>query len=192
MTIKQRILKIIYPLLMKSKDKAIVLMNEKSARPAKSFFDLKALRNNNALMSFETLKGKKTLIVNTATGCGYTAQFDDLETLYETQKDKLNILAFPANDFGKQEQKSNDEIAKFCKMNFGVSFSIMKKSTVVKDSTQNEVYKWLTDKNENGWNEQAPVWNFSKYLIDENGVLINFFGTSVSPLSDEVLKAIKA
>ena len=190
MTIKQRILKLIYPVLMKSKDKAKILVNEKSIHPLKSFYALKSVRNNNAIFSFDTLKGKKILLVNTASDCGFTAQYEALEKLYERQKDKLIILGFPANDFGKQEKGSNNEIAKFCKINFGISFPLMKKSSIIKGSEQNEIYKWLTDKNQNGWNEQQPVWNFSKYLVDENGILINFFGTSVSPLSDEVLRAI--
>jgi glutathione peroxidase len=177
---------------MKKKDGAVnkILTNQKNAGPLKSFYALHTIKNNNELMNFETLKNKKILMVNTASNCGYTKQYDELEELYQKQKDKLTIIAFPANDFGEQEKGSNEEIAQFCKINYGITFPLMKKSGVVKSETQNEVYKWLTDKNENGWNDQQPVWNFCKYLVDENGTLVNFFGTSISPLSDEVLKAI--
>ena len=100
------------------------------------------------------------------------------------------VLAFPANDFGEQEKGSNDEIASFCKINYGVTFPLMQKSIVVKSNEQNEVFKWLTDKSKNGWNDQEPTWNFCKYLIDENGVLTNFYNSSISPVSEEVVDAV--
>jgi len=111
--------------------------------------------------------------------------------LHQTHKDTLVVIAFPANDFGAQEQGSDEQIAQFCKVNFGVTFPLMKKSGVVKHADQNPVFDWLTDKNKNGWNEQQPNWNFCKYLVDENGVLVAFFGPGVSPMSEEVLNAVK-
>ena len=130
----------------------------------------------------------KILIVNTASDCGYTPQYTDLEKLYKEYKDKLIILGFPANDFGEQEKGSNEEIASFCQINYGVTFPLMQKSTVIKSAAQNEVFKWLSDKNKNGWNEQEPTWNFCKYLVDENGILVNVYNSSVSPyeLIDEL------
>ena len=191
MTLKQRIVKLLYPFLMKPKDKGKILTNSKDISPLQSFYSLNAVKNNNEIVNFDTLKGKKVLLVNTASNCGYTPQYGELEKLYETHKNKLVILGFPANDFKEQEKGSNEEIAEFCKINYGVSFPIMKKSSVIKSSAQNEVFKWLSNKDKNGWNNMQPTWNFSKYLVDENGVLVNFFGPSVSPLNDIVLRGIK-
>ena len=100
------------------------------------------------------------------------------------------VLGFPANDFKEQEKGTDDEIETFCKVNFGVTFPLMKKSIVIKGTGQNEVFQWLTDAGKNGWNNQAPTWNFSKYLVNEEGVLTHYFDTSVSPLSPEVINAI--
>ena len=104
--------------------------------------------------------------------------------------EKLVIIGFPANDFKEQEKGTDEEIAKFCKVNYGVSFPLMKKSIVIKSSQQNPVYQWLTDSTKNGWNDQSPSWNFTKYIVNEGGVLTNYFGPSVSPLSKDVTKAI--
>ena len=131
------------------------------------------------------------LLVNTASNCGYTNQYDELQELYKRFENKLVILGFPANDFKEQEKGSDEEIAQFCKVNFGVTFPLMKKSSVVKNTDQNDVFKWLTDAAKNGWNSQQPSWNFSKYLVNENGVLTNYFDPSVSPLSEEVMNEIK-
>lgn len=101
------------------------------------------------------------------------------------------MLGFPANDFKHQETKDDAAIAAFCKINYGVSFPLMKKSMVIKGSEQNEVFNWLSDSTRNGWCNQAPVWNFCKYIIDENGTLLAFFPNTVSPLSKEVLTVLK-
>jgi glutathione peroxidase len=186
--------KFIYLLLMKfSKKKNGVSMvyNTTQAKPAVPFYSLSAVKNNGEVFSFEALKGKKVLLVNTASACGYTPQYDELEKLYETYKQQLVVIAFPANDFGAQEQGSDDEIAQFCKVNFGVTFPLMKKSGVVKNAEQNPVFEWLTNKNKNGWNDKQPTWNFCKYLVDENGVLQAFFAQGVSPLDAEVIKAVE-
>ena len=100
-------------------------------------------------------------------------------------------MVFPANDFKEQEKGSDETIAKFCKENYGVTFLLMKKSSVINGPQQNEVFNWLTSKNKNGWNSKQPGWNFSKYLVNEEGVLVNYFATSVSPLSEEVKKAVE-
>ena len=131
------------------------------------------------------------MLVNTASNCGYTSQYDDLQKLYESFRDKLVIIAFPANDFKEQEKGSDEEIAEFCRVNYGVTFPLAAKSSVVKGKHQNEVFKWLSDETLNGWNDQEPTWNFCKYLVDEEGKLIKFFDTGVSPLSDDVKNAIQ-
>jgi len=190
MTLRQTLLKSIYPLLMKAGKwfgvKAKVETIGKDVKPISSFYDLKSTANNGIQISFSEFKGKKVLIVNTASDCGYTAQFYELEKLNELYKGRLVIVGFPANDFKEQEKGSDTEIAAFCYATFGIQFCLMKKSKVVKGEQQNEVYRWLTDKNKNGWNEKEPGWNFSKYLVNEYGSLTHYFGPAISPLDDIV------
>jgi glutathione peroxidase len=194
MTIKQRIVKLIYPLLSRySRKKGInmsIRKNENEIKPLLPFYSLKAISNNGSIIDFNEFKNKKVLLVNTASACGYTPQYDDLQKLHEQYKNKLAVIGFPSNDFGEQEKGSDEEIASFCKINFGVTFPLMKKSHVIKNAEQNEVFKWLTDKNKNGWNEQQPEWNFCKYLIDENGVLLDYFSAGVQPFDREVIDAL--
>ena len=130
------------------------------------------------------------MLVNTASDCGYTEQYEALQKIYEENKEKLAVIGFPANDFKEQEKGTDEEIAQFCKLNFGVTFPLMKKSVVKKVAEQNEVFKWLTDSAKNGWNNKPPSWNFAKYIVNEEGVLTNYFGSSVSPAGKEVKKAI--
>ena len=195
MTYRQKVLKAIYPAWMwynrVTGKKSKIMSNDKPAAPSQSLYDLSVLLNTGNTLRFDSLRGKKILIVNTASNCGYTNQYEDLEKLYEKYKDHLAVIGFPANDFKEQEKGSDEEIAQFCKLNFGVQFPLAKKSTVIKGGQQNEVFKWLTDKSRNGWNEQQPSWNFSIYLINENGALVKYFDPAVSPLSDEVINAIK-
>ncbi|MEQ1798780.1 MAG: glutathione peroxidase [Lacibacter sp.] len=191
MTTRQKLLKAVYPVFMWMQGKkAKVLTNEKT-QPLVSFYSLKGTLSNGNEFDFTQLKGKKVLLVNTASNCGYTNQYDDLQKLNEQFQNKLVILGFPANDFKEQEKGNDEEIAQFCKINFGVTFPLMKKSSVIKAADQNEVFKWLTDSTKNGWNRKQPSWNFSKYLINEQGVLIKYFDPSVSPLSEEVITEIK-
>ncbi|MCC7158045.1 MAG: glutathione peroxidase [Ignavibacteria bacterium] len=135
-------------------------------------------------------KGKKVLIVNTASECGYTPQYEDLEKLYEQYKDKLVILGFPSDNFGGQEPGTNEEIKKFCTDNYKVTFPMFEKISVLGDD-MHPIYKWLTSKDLNGWNDQQPKWNFNKYLIDENGILLKYYSSAVKPLSDEIVSMIK-
>lgn len=157
-----------------------------------SFYSLKATLNSGKELLFEELKGKKVLLANTASACGYTPQYDELEKLYQTHKDTLVILGFPANDFGAQEQGSDDEIAQFCRVNFGVTFPIAKKSTVIKGEGQNPVFAWLTSSKLNGWNDTPPNWNFCKYLVSEDGELEAFYESAVSPMDAELVAAIES
>jgi glutathione peroxidase len=194
MTLRQSILKLIYPLLMwysRSKEgRKKILQNKNNVKPLQSFYSLSTHLNNNAELNFDSLKGKKVLLVNTASDCGYTNQYDDLQKLFEKNNDKLIIIGFPANDFKEQEKGNDEEIAQFCKINFGVTFPLAKKSTV-KGEQKNEIFKWLSDKNKNGWNNKQPSWNFSKYLVNEQGVLTHYFDPAISPLSNEVIEALK-
>jgi glutathione peroxidase len=146
--------------------------------------------NSGIDLDFGKLKDKKVMIVNTASNCGYTNQYSELQELYEKNKERLVIIGFPSNDFKEQEKGSDEEIAQFCQVNFGVSFPLAKKSVVIKSAEQNKVFEWLTHREFNGWNEQQPSWNFSKYLVNENGVLTHYFDPAVSPLSSDILKAI--
>ena len=154
------------------------------------FYELNVRLNNNSPIDFNSLRGKKVLLVNTASNCGYTNQYAELEQLYEQNKERLVIIGFPANDFKEQEKGTDEEIAQFCQLNFGVTFPLAKKSSVVKSAQQHSVFQWLSRKELNGWNDREPNWNFSKYLVNEEGVLTHFFDPTVSPLSKEVLSAV--
>jgi len=195
MTIRQKVLKTIYPAVTWfgkiTGRNAKVFTNETPATPAQSIYDLSVSLNNGDSISLSKYKGKKLMLVNTASDCGYTDQFSELEKLYKENYDKLVIIGFPANDFKQQEKGSDEEIAQFCKINYGVTFPLAKKSSVIEGPEQNPVFKWLTDKTKNGWTSKKPSWNFSKYLVNEQGVLINYFDPSISPVSKEVLEAIK-
>lgn len=193
MTIRQRILKMVYPLLTalgKKSGKEKILSNKQTVAPPISFYSNSLQLNTGKEVSLHALKGKKVLLVNTASDCGYTAQYAELQKLYQLAKNNVEIIGFPANDFKEQEQASDDEIAQFCTLNFGVSFMLAKKSSVVKSTAQNAVFNWLSDRTKNGWNDKAPEWNFSKYLLNEEGVLTHYFPPAVSPLSAEMLAAI--
>ena len=139
---------------------------------------------------YNQLKGKKVLIVNTASECGYTPQYEDLQKLYDTYKDKLVVLGFPANNFGGQEPGSNEEIKQFCSTKFNVSFPMFEKISVLGDDMA-PIYKWLTSKDLNGWNDQQPKWNFNKYLIDEDGNLVKYYSSAVKPMSNEIVAELK-
>jgi len=194
MSVRQSILKAIYPVVMAAgklfKHDVLVLENRDNLPPAQPLYAIKPVSNDGTAFDLEACRGKKLLIVNTASDCGYTGQYEELQELYEKYSNRLNIIAFPANDFKEQEQGTDDEISAFCKLNYGVSFPLMQKSTVVKSSTQNPVFQWLTQKEKNGWNDQEPSWNFSKYLVDENGKLVAYFAPSVSPMSDDVRRKV--
>lgn len=154
-----------------------------------AFYQFKIPALNGDTIDFASYKGKKVLIVNTASKCGFTPQYKELQQLHEKYGDKVAILGFPANDFRNQEPGTSEEIQQFCELNYGVTFQLFQKVHVT-GSEKHPLYQWLTDKHKNGWNEQEPTWNFSKYLINEKGELIRFFPQGVSPLSGEVLSAI--
>jgi glutathione peroxidase len=190
MSYRQSILKTMYPVIMFPGKimgaKNAVQLNTEGKAPIKDFYALNAVLNNGDSISFETFRGKKVLLVNTASDCGYTGQYKELEALYQQYKNNLVVIGFPANDFKEQEKKSDADIATFCKVNYGVTFLLMRKGSVVKGSEQQNVYQWLTQPAANGWCSKAPVWNFCKYLVNEEGVLTAYFPQTVSPLDEAV------
>jgi len=193
MTYRQKVLKAVYPAWMwlgKLTGKNNKTLSS-TRQPPVSFYSLRGLLNNGDTLDFASLQGKKVMLVNTASDCGYTNQYSDLQKLSEKYKDKLVVIGFPANDFKEQEKGTDTEIAQFCKANYGISFPLMKKSIVISSPQQNPVYQWLTDTSQNGWNTKVPSWNFSKYLVNEKGVLTHYFDPAVSPASEAVNKAIE-
>jgi glutathione peroxidase len=156
----------------------------------KSFYDFKMKAIDGSTIDFSKYKGKKVLIVNVASQCGYTPQYADLQKLNEQYGDKVTVLGFPANNFGGQEPGTNPEIAEFCKSNFSVTFQMFEKISVT-GSDMAPLYQWLTKKEYNGWNSDEPSWNFCKYLVGEKGELLAFFPSKVTPMSDELLAKIK-
>jgi glutathione peroxidase len=187
MTIKQKALHVLYPLFIRATKWAgknsKILRNRKGVKPTSSIYDLHFKTLSGEEIPMSRFKGKKILFVNTASECGYTAQYAELQQLHLQAGDKLVVLGFPANDFGAQESGSNEEIGQFCTRNFGVTFPLAQKSVVISSDEQNPVYKWLTSEQMNGWNSHAPSWNFSKYLLDEEGTLTHYFDPSISPMA---------
>ena len=193
MTSKQKILKAVYPMLMwvtKLTGANSTIATNKKVTPAVSFYKLQVVAGDGGILDFSTFKGKQVLLVNTASNCGYTDQYAELEKLYQQHKNILEIVAFPANDFKEQEKGTDEEIGAFCKKNYGVTFPIMARSVVIKSTEQNPVFQWLTTAASNGWNSKAPSWNFSKYLINKEGQLTHYFDPGISPLSKVVIDAI--
>jgi glutathione peroxidase len=154
---------------------------------SKSFYALSAEDINGEVISMNTYKGKKVLVVNVASRCGYTPQYKGLQNLYDTYGDSLVVLGFPSNDFMWQEPGSNTEIKKFCKTNYGVTFPMFSKIHV-KGRKQHPIYDWLSDSKLNGWNDDSPSWNFNKYLLDENGAIIELYGADVKPLDTRITR----
>jgi len=140
-------------------------------------------------LSLAKYKGKKVLVVNLASQCGYTPQYADLEKLALKYKDKLVVVGFPANDFGGQEPGTNQEIKTFCTSKYAVTFPMMEKISVVGTGAA-PLYKWLSNKTENGVQDGAPTWNFTKYLVDENGKLMARFPSGTKPTSEDITKLL--
>jgi glutathione peroxidase len=157
----------------------------------KSFYDFKVKDIDGKEFDLSSLKGKKVLVVNTASKCGYTPQYEQLESIYKTYgNDKFTVIAFPANNFGNQEPGTDAEVEEFCKKNYGVSFPIMSKISV-KGNDMHPLYKWLTSKKENGVMDSDVKWNFQKYLIDENGKLVEVYESKVKPDDEKIVSWIK-
>ncbi|MCB2377560.1 glutathione peroxidase [Hymenobacter sp. BT635] len=160
---------------------------ETAARGSVYDFSVKTIDGKE--VSLSQYKGKKLLIVNVASECGYTPQYKELEELYKKHGDRVVVLGFPANNFGGQEPGSNEQIATFCEKNFGVTFPMFAKVSVKGDDTA-PLYQFLADKTKNGAISDAPDWNFCKYLVNEQGQVVGFYPSKVKPMSDELVGAI--
>jgi glutathione peroxidase len=153
-----------------------------------SVYDFKVPGLDGKTIDLSKFRGKKLLIVNTASKCGYTPQYADLEKLYEQYKDKLTIVGFPANNFHQQEPGTNAEISEFCKKNYGVTFPMAEKVDVIGENTH-PLFKYLTEEAKKlGVADPVIGWNFTKFLIDENGKLIAVFPSKVKPMDEQITK----
>ncbi|KMQ67325.1 glutathione peroxidase [Chryseobacterium sp. FH2] len=156
----------------------------------KTIYDFKVESLDGKEINFADFKGKKILIVNTASECGFTPQYADLEKVAEEYKDKVVVVGFPANNFGGQEPATNTEIGAFCQKNYGVTFPLAAKVSVKGDDTA-PIFKYLTEKELNGVKNTTILWNFTKFLVDENGKLIDSFISTTKPTSESITKYFK-
>ena len=147
--------------------------------------------NNKTVINMRDYEGKKILLVNVASRCGYTSQYADLQKLNERFGDVVQVIGVPCNQFMGQEPGTNSEIAQFCQKNYNVTFPLTDKIQV-RGEGQHPIYQWLTSKNLNGLDDFSVSWNFNKFLVDENGKLMNHFGSNTNPLSEELLNAINS
>ncbi|MFL2983773.1 MAG: glutathione peroxidase [Candidatus Neomarinimicrobiota bacterium] len=157
----------------------------------KSFYDIKVNDINGEKINLKSFRGKKIMVVNVASRCGYTSQYEDLQSLYKRYKDNLEIIAMPCNDYGSQESGSNAEIKQFCQLNYGVTFTMGEKQKI-KSSPISSLYEWLSNPELNGWNSNLPSWNFCKYIIDEKGNLTHFLKSGVNPSGTEIERIISS
>jgi glutathione peroxidase len=153
-----------------------------------SFYDLKANSLEGQSMDLSQYKGKKVIVLNVASKCGFTPQYADWQAFYDKNKENTVVLGFPSNQFMGQEPGSAGEIATFCSKNYGVTFPMFEKVDV-KGADKSNVYQFLSDPAKNGWNDQEPSWNFCKYLVNEKGELTHFFASAVKPTDAEFMKA---
>jgi glutathione peroxidase len=161
-----------------------------NAQSRKSFYDFQVTTIDGKQFDLSSLKGKKVLVVNTASKCGHTPQYAQLEELFKTYgPDNFTIIGFPANNFFHQEPGSNEEIAQFCTKNYGVTFQMMSKISV-KGKDIHPLYKWLTTKEENGVMDAPVKWNFQKFMIDENGTIVGMVPPGDSPMCDKIIQWI--
>ena len=166
---------------------ACVLKNDDKMEKENSIHSYSFVSLNGDTIELNTFKGKKILFVNVASKCGFTPQYEGLQELHDKYKDKLVILGFPCNQFGEQEKGSSDEIQSFCKKNYGVEF-LMSEKIDVKGVNQHPIYKWLTSKELNGKNSTSVKWNFQKYLVDEDGIWIDYWYSLTKPKSSKITK----
>ena len=161
------------------------------AQKTMSFYDFKATTIDGQPFNLSSLKGKKVLVVNTASKCGNTPQYAQLEELYKKYGgDKFTIIGFPANNFLYQEPGSNEQIKEFCTTNYGVTFSMISKISV-QGKNQDPLYQWLTNKDENGVMDAPVKWNFQKFMIDEKGNLVGMVAPGTSPMTDKIVNWIE-
>jgi len=156
-----------------------------STEPPESFYELSVNNINGTPIALSKMRGKKVMIVNVASRCGYTSQYKGLQEIYDKYSNILEIIAIPCNDFGSQEPGSEHQIKNFCETNYGVTFTLGSKQNI-KSSPVSDLYNWLSDPSLNGWNSSLPSWNFCKYIIDEKGKLTHFLKSGVSPTGPEL------
>lgn len=166
----------------------LLAMNIVLGTDTKSIHQFKVKTLEGQDFDFASLKGKKIMVVNTASKCGFTPQYKELQELYDKYKDKnFIIIGFPCNDFLSQEPGTSAEIREFCTRNYGVTFPMMEKITIA----TSPVYQWLRNKDQNGVESSKVSWNFNKYLIDENGHLVKHIGSTTKPENEEIIKWIE-
>ncbi|WP_338409911.1 glutathione peroxidase [uncultured Flavobacterium sp.] len=175
----------------KAQEKTPSKTSNNSKIALENIYQFKVINLEGGLFDFSTLKGKKIMIVNTASECGLTFQYKDLQALYEKYKNKnFVIVGFPTNNFGSQEPGTNKEIAAFCYKNYGVSFPMMSKISI-KGKNMHEIYQFLTQKNKNGLKDNTVEWNFQKYLINEKGYLEKVINPSILPTDKSIIEWIE-
>lgn len=164
----------------------LLLMTTLMSMAQSSFYDFSIQKlDSDEQIDFSAFRGKKVLLVNVASKCGFTYQYEDLEKLYEQYKEELVVIGLPCNQFLGQEPGSEEQIAQFCSTNYNVSFPMTTKIDV-KGKDQHPIYKWLTDKSLNGLDDFKVAWNFNKFLVDEEGKLVAWFPSKVKPLDKEL------
>lgn len=154
-----------------------------------SLYDFSMVTLDGKTINLDKYKGKKVILLNVASKCGFTPQYADWQKFHEKYGDKVVVLGFPANDFLKQEPGSNEQIAEFCQKNYGVSFQMFEKIEVT-GKGKHPLYQWLSQKDLNGWNDKEPSWNFCKYVVNENGQLTHFFASKILPTDPDFIKAV--
>ncbi|WP_299056541.1 glutathione peroxidase [uncultured Polaribacter sp.] len=152
-----------------------------------NIYDIEINSLQNKPIQLSTFKGKYILFVNVASKCGFTPQYKELETLSETYKENLVVIGVPCNQFGKQEPGNSDEIQEFCEVNYGVSF-LMTEKISVKGEEQHPLYQWLTNRKLNNKKSSSVKWNFQKYLVSKDGLLIDYYFSITKPLSSKITK----
>ncbi len=164
-------------------------LNMDDTNSSKSIYDMSIASLMGDDIDMKALKGKKILFVNVASKCGYTPQYAELQELSETHGDRVTVIGLPCNQFGGQEPGSAKDIASFCEKNYGVTFTITEKIDV-KGANQHPLYAWLTQKKLNGVEDSEVQWNFQKYLVNENGELLEVYSSSVKPMGKELTSAL--
>ena len=168
--------------------KTLTITNKSSKMSSKkSIYDIEINSLQGKPINLSLFKGKKILFVNVASKCGFTPQYKELQKLHNIYEESLVVIGVPCNQFGKQEPGNSSEINEFCQVNYGVSFLITEKISV-KGNEQHPLYSWLTKKNENGRKNSSVKWNFQKYLINEDGELIDYYYSITSPTSSKIKK----
>ena len=169
---------------------SLMVLSQAISAQSKSIYDYSFINIEGDNVDMKEFKGKTILIVNTASKCGFTGQYEQLQELHEKYKDRLILIGFPCDQFGGQEPGSEEEIKGFCQKNYGVTF-LMASKINVKGEEQHPIYQWLTQLDLNNVEDSKVGWNFTKYLIDDKGHYIEIFKSKVSPMSEEITKHIK-